>query len=61
MSPDKKIEIMPGIQARESNLSWFVGRMFNPESNNWVWIRRIANLLTFPIFVILFFKVLLGV
>jgi len=55
----RDIEIMPGVTTTEENLSWFIGRMFNPEDNIWVWIRRIANILTIPILIILI-VILLG-
>ena len=51
------VEIMPGVRADKDNVSWFVNRMFNPEDNVWVWLRRIANILTIPmlIFIVLQF------
>ena len=47
------IDIIKDLKVDKKNLSWFIGRMFNPEDNIWVWIRRIANLLTLPSFIIL--------
>ena len=53
----KTVEIMPDVRVDKDSVSWFVGRMFNPEDNLWVWLRRIANILTIPtlIFVIIQF------
>ena len=47
------VEMMPGVYADKRSVSWFISKMFNPEENIWVWIRRIANILTIPILVIL--------
>ena len=47
------IEIMPDVRVERDSVSWFVSRMFNPEDNIWVWIRRIANILTFPILIMI--------
>lgn len=47
----KTLEIVPGIPVAEREVSWFVSRMFNPEENLWVWVRRLANLATFPILI----------
>ena len=42
------VEIAPGVHANKKSLSWFINKMFNPEDNLWIWIRRIANILTIP-------------
>lgn len=55
----KTVEIMPDVRVDKDSVSWFIGRMFNPEDNLWVWIRRIANIMTIPMFIfviILMFK-----
>lgn len=46
------VEIMPEINVQKKTLAWFIGKMFNPEENIWVWIRRIANILT-PVILII--------
>ncbi len=47
----EQVEITHGVRASMRNVSWFVSKMFNPEDNVWVWIRRIANILVFPLVV----------
>ncbi len=51
----EEVEIMDGVETGSRNVSWFVGRMFNPEENFWVWIRRLANILTFPMLIMIGF------
>lgn len=47
------VEIMPGVQTTRRNLVWFISKMFDPEGNIWIWLRRISNILIFPIFIML--------
>jgi len=48
-----RIEVMPNVKVSSKHLAWFIDKMINPESNMWIWIRRIANILTFPILVLM--------
>ena len=56
-SLDENIEVMPDVYASKSSLSWFMTKMFNPEDNIWLMIRRVGNVLSIATFVI----VLIGV
>jgi hypothetical protein len=48
----EKVEIMPNVNVPDRSLSWFMQRMFMPEDDLWIWIRRMANILTIPTFII---------
>lgn len=56
-SLDENVEVMPGVYASRSSLSWFMTKMFNPEDNIWLMIRRVGNILSIATFII----VLIGV
>jgi len=56
-SMNESIEVMPDVYASKSSLSWFMTKMFNPEDNIWLMIRRVGNVLSIATFVI----VLIGV
>lgn len=47
----EKVEIMEDVFVDKKSLSWFINKMFNPEDDTWIWLRRIANIITIPIFI----------
>lgn len=51
----RKVEVMKDVLVDEEAVSWFVGKMFNPEDDTWLWIRRISNVLVIPAVLILVF------
>ena len=55
-----RIEIMPDVKVSSKHLAWFIDKMINPESNLWIWIRRIANILTFPILILMIVSLFKG-
>lgn len=57
VSPLTEVRIAPDLVAKRRSMEWFVGRLFVPESEAWLWVRRIANLVTFPMFFILLYLV----